>query len=152
MRSLKALGDDVVAFLRSARNCATRHEGTSQKRHHICNARDPSQYFNKSPKERGLGSRSCWRRRLHELDASPIVEFPAPNVKLNGIEAIHAGDVGQPRRLSESIVGWPITIWRSHLFGYEVPREIEVDVKSGRITKIRVGFSEEGPVVAPMTF
>lgn len=41
---------------------------------------------------------------------------------------------------------------RPNLFGYEVPREIEVDVKSGRTTKIRVGFSEEGPVFAPMTF
>ena len=41
---------------------------------------------------------------------------------------------------------------RPNLFGYEVPREIEIDVKAGRTVKIRVGFSESGPVFTPITF
>ena len=41
---------------------------------------------------------------------------------------------------------------RPNLFGYEVPRDIEVDVKAGRTTKIRVGFSESGPVFTPISF
>lgn len=41
---------------------------------------------------------------------------------------------------------------RPDIFGYEVPREIEVEIKPGRVMKIRVGFSDVGPVFTPMTF
>jgi hypothetical protein len=43
-------------------------------------------------------------------------------------------------------------IQRPNPFGYEVPREIEVEVKPGRTMKIRIGFSESGPVFSPMTY
>lgn len=43
-------------------------------------------------------------------------------------------------------------IQRPNLFGYEVPREIEVEVKPGRTTKIRIGFSDNGPVFSPMSY
>lgn len=43
-------------------------------------------------------------------------------------------------------------IQRPNLFGYEVPREIEVEVKPGRTIKIRIGFSDNGPVFTPMTY
>jgi len=41
---------------------------------------------------------------------------------------------------------------KPNLFGYEVPREIEVEIKSGRRFNVRVGFSEEGPVFLPLTY
>ncbi|MEO6970034.1 MAG: hypothetical protein ABI217_03975 [Chthoniobacterales bacterium] len=43
-------------------------------------------------------------------------------------------------------------IQRPNLFGYEVPREIEVEVKPGRTMKIRIGFSDNGPIFSPMTY
>lgn len=41
---------------------------------------------------------------------------------------------------------------RPNLFGYEVPRELEIQVKPERATVIRVGFSESGPVFTPTTY